>query len=205
MTTTRSPRRWTDDAIHAALSLLIGDGDYWPTSKEFRAARLTGLESLLRKRGEKPRWMREFGVTVRSGYSDDQVMERLRTLTEGMTDFPTRRQFEAFGERRLLQLVQTRGGAAAWAEKLGLRFEGPSRNVKKRFYDTPEFISEMKRVCAGFGGMPTEGDLINAGRFDLMTPIRKHGGYPAVAAMLGETRRRCSAAPRRGSKPGSKS
>ena len=57
-------RRWTDDAIRAALADFFADREDWPSQREFDAAGLHALREALRHYGGPERWADEMDVVL---------------------------------------------------------------------------------------------------------------------------------------------
>jgi DNA invertase Pin-like site-specific DNA recombinase len=61
----REPRRWTDEAIAAALDEMLAGRDEWPTAKEMTEAGLRGLDERLQRERTQIEWARRYGVHPR--------------------------------------------------------------------------------------------------------------------------------------------
>ncbi len=58
----RSPARWTDEAIEAALDQLLEGRTSWPSWTDFREAGLTHLYAVLLQPGAREWWARQYGI-----------------------------------------------------------------------------------------------------------------------------------------------
>jgi hypothetical protein len=55
-------RRWTNDAVEAALAELLDGPTSWPTAREFETAGLSGLRAMLRQTGTLDAWAQTYGL-----------------------------------------------------------------------------------------------------------------------------------------------
>lgn len=63
--------------------------------------------------------------------------------------------------------------------------EGKPRRTNKRWHSLEDLRREMTPIVAELGQMPTQRELIQRGRSDLIGAIHKYGGYAEVATALG--------------------
>jgi hypothetical protein len=60
-------KRWTDEAITAALDSLLAGRDSWPTRREFREVGLVGLHRVLTESRACGEWARQYGLDSAKG------------------------------------------------------------------------------------------------------------------------------------------
>ncbi len=124
--------RWTPEAVESALRLFLAGRETWASKEEFEAAGLMPLYYAADKHGGFAHWAERFGLYYRKGHRylwPPARMEReLRRLAKGGS-FPTCAQMREAGLNSLYLAVRREGGAAKWADRLGLTLE-PQRKPR---------------------------------------------------------------------------
>lgn len=116
---------------------------------------------------------------------------------------PTQSALAAAGRDDLANAIARAGGQYATARRLGLR-AADTRRAPNYWTDFASLERELRAFVTEPGRlqrMPTLGELLAAGRFDLHYAVQRHGGFRAVAARLGWP----TASGRRPPEPGSES
>jgi hypothetical protein len=119
----RSPRRWSDDEIRAALDDFLKGRSTWPGHREFGRAGLGGLLRLITMRGEREKWACEYDVDPPAPpfrWTDDKIEAALDTFLEGRHEWPTWSEFQQAGLVGLITNLSRAGSRRAWAERYGL-------------------------------------------------------------------------------------
>jgi DNA invertase Pin-like site-specific DNA recombinase len=123
----RRPRRWTDDAITAALDKMLAGRDAWPTWREMKEAGYLGLAEQLNDTGTRAHWADRYGVRRESSpppprrWTDEAISAALDELLAGRGEWPTRREMREAGYAGLAQALDRKGTRAQWARKYGVR------------------------------------------------------------------------------------
>jgi hypothetical protein len=139
--------------------------------------------------------------TRRAGFWRDpaNVDAQLRAWASaaGAARLPTQRELRAGGASSLAAAVDAHGGLAAFAARTGLPMAARRPNGHWReFANVAAELAPLLRAGAGPGGaplLPTQAELLAAGRADLVRALRLHGGAGAVAARLGAATRHAPA------------
>lgn len=109
---------------------------------------------------------------------------------------PSREAMERAGRADLSAAVAVYGGILAVAERLGLEWR--ARQHRPGFWQQPGILEREVRAFVRQHGrrgqMPTERELMAAGRSDLMNVVRLRGGIHVVAKRLGLATRRARTA-----------
>jgi hypothetical protein len=121
-------RGWSPDAIEDALHELIGDGDVWPSRREFEKAGLYSMLTAIYRHEGPEYWAALMGVRKTavpgnpkgSYWTSDRIREELEAFCAGRESWPPEREFVATGKRALYRAASRKGGVAYWSEQLGL-------------------------------------------------------------------------------------
>jgi len=105
---------------------------------------------------------------------------------------PTLTELERSGYVGLLRAINRHGGVVAVARHLGLQHLDKKRppNYWNDFANLERELREFITEYGQSGQMPSENDLTNEGRWDLVVGIRRHGGAIPVAQQLSLHERR---------------
>jgi hypothetical protein len=132
MTLLRSHMEISCPAIRATLKLYLSDKPAWPSPEQFRADGFGQLREAVTRSGGIDRWAAELELAPphrlrgrRVWWTEERVEAELRRFTDGLTVFPTVREFRNAGETGLLGAVRRHGGTALWAGRLGLAQREP--------------------------------------------------------------------------------
>lgn len=97
--------------------------------------------------------------------------------------FPTAEMMRRCGRLDLVVGIRNHGGVGVVAGKMGLKVQKGALAAKERKRN-PEWLKrELGSVSKGF--MPTNAELIDRGRLDLLRTVKNLGGRVIVAEMLG--------------------
>jgi site-specific DNA recombinase len=112
------PAHWDDESIKAALDKFLKGREHWPARKEFRAAGLRGLMSVLDERGTLHKWQDSYRLAPEKTWWNDKKIERaLRPLLQGRSTWPSEHEFAGAGLRFLYHHLKRSGGDAVWAAR----------------------------------------------------------------------------------------
>lgn len=170
------PRRrseWTDARIRAALDVILAGRTHWPTSAEFKALGLSGLYSVLERRGRR-KWAEDYGLQYRKTggagerWTEASVREALTRLCAGRDTYPSDRDFAAAGLGGLYTTMARRyGGHDRWAGIMGL---------PRRSWSGPQARSQRpSRGSRGGGSSRRDRCVVMRGE-PCVTPARDPGG-----------------------------
>jgi hypothetical protein len=192
----RRGRPMSDDEIRSALARFLKGQTRWPTYREFERAGLKAVRDRVTQRGGARHWAHQLGVAYIErppGYApiwtEERIRKQLRTYLAGTEEWPSRKQFEADGEKPLRDAVNRTGGADRWAAEFGLprstRLSGirrgwtPDRidaHLRELIGDSRRWPSRDEFYAAGLGGMlgsiyAHEGPTYWAQRFGVQTRL----------------------------------
>lgn len=97
---------------------------------------------------------------------------------------PTYGEFNKARRSDLVKAIRKHGGIPAVAEKLGLTYKAKRHGYWDKFTLERELLAFIEKHGIP-GVMPTNPELIKAGRGDLARTIQRCGGFPTVAENLG--------------------
>jgi hypothetical protein len=203
LTSGNKPNGYWDDFAHieeAVKSFLITSStpETMPTLAQLKQAGQGDLVTAIAKHGGVGAVAQRLGLQLGSfsrpnGYWNDfsHVEQELRSFIEEQGNIgvmPTGAQLEDAGYGNLLHGIAKHGGLLAVAQRLGLKV---SSNAKPYGYwnDFAHLERELHQYIQErgiLGVMPTQSELNQAHRQDLINAIRRfHGGFAAVAQRLG--------------------
>ncbi len=201
-------RQWTDEAIRATLTEFLGERSTWPSNQEFDAAGLHGFREALRHYGGPKRWSAEMGVTwtpratfskpprrsqltespARSRewprWNERTIAAELTAFVAGRSEWPRHAEFVEAGHKGLYRAVLRHGGAASWAQRIGVAW------LKRRGgtppYWTEERVRErLERLLHGRVDWPSPAEFAAAGEAELLNAVRRRGGVKRWADEVG--------------------
>jgi hypothetical protein len=122
--------RWSPEAIEEALEPFLAGRETWASREEFAAAGLMPLYYAIRRHGGFAHWAERFGLRYGKGHRylwpPERIERELRRLAKGGA-FPSSAQMREAGLNSLYEAIRREGGAARWADRLGLPLE-PERS-----------------------------------------------------------------------------
>jgi len=118
----RSPRRWSQARVRAALTEFLGEREDWPSVDEFLAAGRGPLYSQVLRCGGLRIWARRMNVRqpLRTRWDPTAAKLMLIDLSEGGA-FPSQRVLYEAGVGGLVEWLRRNGGLDHWARECGLR------------------------------------------------------------------------------------
>ena len=118
---------WDDDRIRGALRAYLAGKTTWPTRRQFEADGLRAVRVAINRHGGVDRWIDEFGLPRQhrlkgqTGYwTEQRIRDRLATICNGRTIFPTRMDFQRAGLSGMVYAMQRDRGIEWWARQTGL-------------------------------------------------------------------------------------
>ncbi len=201
--TQRKPRNYWNDFTNVQRELLEyihehGTTGIMPTGEDLRQAGRNDLDNAIRKYGGVQSVAERLKLTVtkrRAGYWND--FENLKSAilafieehgTHGV--MPTESELKKVGRNDLaIAILRKHGGYRMVATRMALVFayKISPRNYWHDFSNIEREILNYIGSNGTEGVMPTQQELQKAGRSDLVSAIKKHGDYQAVAERLGLT------------------
>lgn len=116
-----------------------------------------------------------------SKWNDKKIVNGLKILCDKLGYFPTANEFIEIKEGILLSAIVRYGGINKFRKLLGYDLLQRSKN----FWNDNTIIENLKPIIETFGYFPTQKDLLNINRQDLIGTIRKHGGSNKFRTLLG--------------------
>jgi hypothetical protein len=187
--------------------------DEMPTAAALRVAKRRDLDNAITKAGGYRAVAREIGLSAKSderkphGYWNDfaNVEAELRVVasvhgTGDIHKMPSLTDLHAAQRMDLVQAIDRHGGFETVADRMGLEFVAGKKKRAGYWKDWNLVASELSDFVAKriqrqepsetSGGsktiMPSQGELVRAGRADLSEAISDfHGGFAATAAKMG--------------------
>lgn len=81
-------------------------------------------------------------------WTEENIERELRALLRGRERWPRRKEFEAVGQARLLNAAYRHGGAALWAQKLGVSYPpSRSRELEPDYWTRPDLSEARTRLA----------------------------------------------------------
>ena len=122
----RSKRNsWTEAAVVTALKDFCRDRSVYPTQREFRCARLSGLYVAARNIHPHSEWAALFALEYRREWDVELISATLRRLSDDYGRYPTRREIKNAGLAGMLSAADKIGTSREWAARLGVKFASP--------------------------------------------------------------------------------
>jgi superfamily II DNA or RNA helicase/septum formation topological specificity factor MinE len=204
LTNTKKRHGYWDDFANVESEILAfikkrGTPNLMPTHEELKKADLSSLAAAIQKHGGYPTVAERLGLELaytrkELGYWDDFTnleSEILAFIKEHGTVgiMPTYEELKEAQLSSLAVAIAKHGGCQSVAEKLGLGLADARKplNYWKDFSNLKRELLAFIEKHGTLGVMPTDKKLIKAGRGDLPSVIRKHGGSQSVAERLGLT------------------
>jgi hypothetical protein len=186
---TYAPRRWTDEAIVAALDEMLAGRDAWPTWREMKEAGYLGLAHVLNDTGTRAQWADRYGVHRQSlppppyRWTDEAIAAALDEMLAGRGDWPTWREMRAAGHSGLMQHLNRKGTRAAWARKYGVHPQ--SRRPPPRRWTDEAIAAALDEMLAGRDDWPTRREMRAAGYYGLSQHLGRTGTQAQWARKYG--------------------
>jgi hypothetical protein len=115
-------------------------------------------------------------------WTQERLYEELERFTAGREAWPTQAEFVAAGRSDLSQAVTRYGGAAFWAEALGLTLS--DRQVHQP-YTAEDAVREARAVIEQLGHLPGSTKLRQLDHPRLATFVYKNGGSSGFRERFG--------------------
>jgi DNA invertase Pin-like site-specific DNA recombinase len=193
---------WSDDRIHASLTVLLAGRSRWPTHRELSAWGYSGLYAAMQRRGRRA-WEAEFGFAGPRGageahWTEQNVSRALVEFTRGRKTYPSRAEFQLAGLDGLHQAIRLRhGGHDRWAQRLGLPRAGGRSHRKSVLRWTDALVEQRLRALVRDLGMdryPLRREFLAAGEGGLYRRIKVTDGHASWARRVGVPRTSAQAA-----------
>lgn len=182
MARTGRPAQWNAARIEAELRPIVAELGRMPSADDLRKRGLGPLRSAISKRGGWRVWAARMGAeragANRHEWTDESVLEEVRTVAEELGRMPTANELRAAGHTALAAKIPYLGGYRAVALKLGLAQKGTETHFGQRwerhaatFYR--EHGAEVERMSTRH---PFD-MRVNGHRVDVKAARRTDGGY----------------------------
>jgi hypothetical protein len=196
----RPTSNWTDHRVARELATFLGDRVEWPRHLEFVAAGQRGLYDAASRSGGPEIWARRMGVRYirrRGGppvyWAETRIRERLGILLSGRDRWPTRAEFEAVGETRLLAAIHRRGQTERWQVEFGVagtpRVVAPRARARPRLWTDAAITDAISPLIHALGRWPTQGEFRGAGLIPALAAVYRYGGSEHWQRQFGVTAR----------------
>lgn len=109
----------------------------------------------------------------------DDILEELKPIVDEVGDMPTRKQLVQRKKSGILYALSPYGGLKKAYEVLGI-----NPKQKKDYWNEENIIKEVKEILTKLGHIPTQKELKDMGRSDLLSAIDRNGGMELVYKLM---------------------
>jgi hypothetical protein len=176
---------WTGQRIARELASFLDGRTEWPRHRDFVAAGQGRLYRAVARRGGPAMWAKQMGVRYirrRGGpptyWTETRVRQRLSALLSGRDRWPTRAEFAAAGEQRLLAAINRRRETKRWrAEfKVGPPRRGASGRARSREWTETAITGAIAPLIQDLRRWPTKEEFRAAGLLPALSAVYRYGG-----------------------------
>lgn len=177
---------WTDENIVIELEKIREEQGHFPTQNELFSLGRSDLEGAIAKHGGLNKFREQLGYEPPQkpdGYwTDERIITELRGIIDNIGHFPSRTELSEQGEEGLVGAITKHGGSNRFRKLIGYELIH-----KIRYWVDETIISELKLITDKIKHFPSQNELYNLGRSDILCAITKHGGFPKFRKLLGQT------------------
>lgn len=181
----KSPGYWTEENTFLELKLIIKFLGHFPLNSELRNMKRSDLSSAMMLNGGFNKFREVLGYEIntksRGYWTDKAVIDELKTIIKKLNHFPTQTDLERFKNYSLINGINRSGGYIKFRNLLG--YEASYKPDK--YWNKKNTFFELKLVMKDIKHFPTQKELSEMKRYDLITGIKKHGGLNKLRKEFG--------------------
>lgn len=181
----KPPGYWNEENTFSELKLVIEELGHFPLNFELQNMKRGNLSRAIMINGGFNKFRKLLGYKEnrksRGYWTEETVINELKTIIKKLNHFPTQTELENFKEYGLISGINRKGGYVKFRKLLG--YEASYKPDK--FWNEKNIIFELELVMKYLDHFPTQKELSEMKRQDLISGITKHGGLNKFRGELG--------------------